>query len=228
MAREVTLPGGRVRVTMTPETSKIDLNRAPHALLRRLVQAVAPDLKIDPDRIADAIQDWRDRDANQRPLGAEDPAYARAGRPYGARDGAFVTIAELNQVLGMTSELYERLAPALTVYSGRRAIDPRNASRFVLRAVPGLGAERIDAYLADKVERQAAGLPSRPELLGASPYLVVLPTNVVDIVAAVSAGEGAVARREAIVRIAPRARHPFVVLSWRDVEATPRAAQNAP
>jgi len=228
VSHEIVLPGGGVSVSIRPETGKIDLNRAPPALLRGLVQSAAVNLQVDPDRIADAILDWRDRDSNPRARGAEDPAYARAGRPYGARDGPFVTVEELNQVLGMNAELYRRLAPALTVSSGRPAIDPGSASRLVLRAVPGLSLERIDAFLSDRVERRAAGLPPRPALLGISPYLAVLPSNVLSVSAVVTVGDGISVRRAARVRIAPRTRYPFVVLAWGDaVEATPTAAQNA-
>jgi len=228
VAHEVMLPGGGVRVSIQPETGRIDLNRAPRALLRGLLRSAAMDLRVDPDRLADAILDWRDRDSNPRAGGAEDPAYARAGRPYGARDGPFLTVEELNQVLGMNAELYRRLAPALTVYSGRPAIDPGSASRLVLRAVPGLSLERIDAFLSDRVERRAAGLPARPALLGVSPYLAVLPSNVLRISAVVTVGDGISVRRAAHVRIAPRTRHPYMVLAWGDaVERTPTAAQNA-
>jgi general secretion pathway protein K len=133
-----------VRVRIVDEMGKVDLNAADPPLLGALFRqaGAAPG---DADRIAGAIVDWRDPDSLLQPSGgAEDDDYAAAGRPYGANAAPFETIAEVEQVQGMTPALYARVAPFLTVYSGNGTPDPSYAAPEVLAAM-GLDAEGIVA-----------------------------------------------------------------------------------
>ncbi|MEL1266138.1 type II secretion system minor pseudopilin GspK [Pseudoxanthomonas putridarboris] len=153
--------GSEVQVRMVDETGKVDLNQADLALLARLLQAVGAPPE-SSERLAGAIVDWRDGDALSQPAGgAEDDDYAAAGRDYGAKDAPFETIAEVEQVLGMTPEIYARLAPYLTIYSGRAQPDPTFAQGPVLVAM-GLDAE---AWLAQRNAQDVAG---NPQLVGFS------------------------------------------------------------
>jgi general secretion pathway protein K len=47
--------------------------------------------------LVDAILDWRDEDDLHLVNGAEDPDYKAAGLPYGAKDGPFDSLEELQQ-----------------------------------------------------------------------------------------------------------------------------------
>lgn len=148
-----------VQVRIIDETGKVDLNQADVPLLSRLMQALGepPDAS---DALAAAIVDWRDADDLSQPVGgAEDGDYAAAGRPYGAKDAPFETIAELEQVLGMTPDLYARLEPFLTLYSGRGQPDATYAQGPVLVAM-GMDAT---AWLA---QREAAGAAGALQLVG--------------------------------------------------------------
>ena len=91
----------------------------------------------NPDTLlAAAVLDWRDPDLLTQPAGgAEDPDYAAAGLPYGAKDGEMESVAELEQVLGMTPGLYAKVEPYITVHSGRAAPDPAFAPAVVLNAM---------------------------------------------------------------------------------------------
>lgn len=151
--------GHDVQVRIIDETGKVDLNQADVPLLSRLMQALGepPDAS---DALAAAIVDWRDADDLGQPVGgAEDGDYAAAGRPYGAKDAPFETIAELEQVLGMTPDLYARLEPFLTLYSGRGQPDATYAQGPVLMAM-GMDAT---AWLA---QREAAGAAGALQLVG--------------------------------------------------------------
>ena len=131
--------GSEVELQIVDETGKVDLNQAGQPLLAALMQTQGVDQE-QAGRIAAAILDWRDADPlTQVSGGAEDPDYAAAGRPYGAKDAPFETVAEVEQVLGMTPELYARLEPYLTLYSGRGEPDPTYAQAPVLTAM-GLDA----------------------------------------------------------------------------------------
>ena len=57
--------------------------------------------------LVDAIVDFRDEDDLHCLQGAEDRDYADAGLPRGAKDAAFEAVEELQQVLGMTREIYD-------------------------------------------------------------------------------------------------------------------------
>ncbi len=151
--------GHDVQVRIIDETGKVDLDQADVPLLSRLMQALGepPDAS---DALAAAIVDWRDADDLGQPVGgAEDGDYAAAGRPYGAKDAPFETIAELEQVLGMTPDLYARLEPFLTLYSGRGQPDATYAQGPVLVAM-GMDAT---AWLA---QREAAGAAGALQLVG--------------------------------------------------------------
>lgn len=133
-----------VTVRIVDEMGKVDLNAAQSPLLAALFRqvGVAPG---DADRIAGAILDWRDPDSLiQVSGGAEDDDYAAAGRPYGAKDAPFESIAEVEQVLGMTPALYAKVEPFLTVFSGNDTPDASYAAPEVLAAM-GLDGNAIVA-----------------------------------------------------------------------------------
>jgi general secretion pathway protein K len=105
-----------VHISVRDEGSKIDLNQAPEALLAALFASVG----VDPGKaqsLADAIADYRDDDNLPRPRGAEEAEYRDAGLAWGPKNAPFQTVEELQQVLGMTPEIYGRVAPDLSVYS---------------------------------------------------------------------------------------------------------------
>src|SRR3546814_4962341 len=102
-----------VRIEVVDESGKVDLHAADVDLLARLFTVVGVDQATAGD-IAAAIADWRDADDLTQPQGgAEDPAYASAGLAWGAKDAQFDTVAEVEQVLGMTPAIYARVAPLL-------------------------------------------------------------------------------------------------------------------
>lgn len=131
-----------VTVRIVDEDGKVDLNQADVALLTGLMQAVGIE-RTRAERLAGAILDWRDPDPLTQPSGGgEDPDYASADLPYGAKDAEFESVGELLQVLGVTADDYARLAPHLTVYTGRARPEPAYASGPVLTAL-GMDGEGI-------------------------------------------------------------------------------------
>lgn len=132
-----------VEVKLIDENGKVDLNQADMTLLTELLRRFQVDQQ-QAARLTAAIMDWRDPDSLSQPAGGgEDVDYASAGLPYGAKDAEFESVAELEQVLGFTPELYARLAPHLTVYSGRARPDPAFASAEVLDAMGLDGAQLV-------------------------------------------------------------------------------------
>lgn len=126
----VTLDATEVVVEVTFENGRVDLNRAPEYM----ISATLASMGLDEDQalsLAAAIVDWRDADDNAEGVGAEKVEYQAAGRSYGPRNGAFETVGELQRVLGMTNEIFECLAPVVTVYSRNQLPEVYNASEAV-------------------------------------------------------------------------------------------------
>lgn len=114
LVRLVRIGGIPVEVRIDNESDRINLNSASLALLRALLieTAVPP---AQADRLAAAILDWRTSGANARPGGAKAPDYRAAGRAFGPPGSPFQSVDELADVLGITPDLFARLAPHLTV-----------------------------------------------------------------------------------------------------------------
>jgi general secretion pathway protein K len=114
VTREVRIGQTPVLVRIENENDRINLNTASNVLLRALIvqMGIAP---APANRLATAILDWRTSGGNARPNGAKAPEYRAAGLAYGPPGTPFQSVDELADVLGMTPELFERLAPHLTV-----------------------------------------------------------------------------------------------------------------
>jgi general secretion pathway protein K len=133
----------KIEVSLLDENGKIDLNQADMPLLASLFQKVGGVEQEQASQLAAAVLDWRDPDVLTQPEGgAEDGDYAAAERHYGAKDAPFESVAELEQVLGMTPEVFAKVAPDLTVFSGRTRPDPAFASAGVLQAM-GIDPESV-------------------------------------------------------------------------------------
>lgn len=170
--------------------------------------------------LTQAILDWRDPDKIRRLRGAEDDDYAAAGMAYGARDGLFETIEELQQVRGMTEGLYQRLSPDVTVDCLAAGIDPLAASPAVLAALPGLTPPALEAFL--RARREAAVGDKEvviPTALLGSKFVEASLGDVFSIEATVDSPSGNRVAWQAVVWLTGDPTRSFVVRSWRRVPA---------
>ncbi|MGA7980476.1 MAG: type II secretion system protein GspK, partial [Chromatiaceae bacterium] len=148
--------GETMEIAVSNEGSRIDLNQAPRELLVGLFTAAqVPDDEVNA--LADAVIDWRDPDDLRSADGAEDSDYEAAGRPYGAKDGPFDSVEELQQVLGFTHQLYRVLEPALTVATGSAQVVQDLASPLVIAALQGISEE--EARDRQQEQHAAEGVP---------------------------------------------------------------------
>jgi general secretion pathway protein K len=213
-----------VSVSAVDESSRIDLNVAPDALLKSMLVAQG----IEDDRaaqLADAIADWRDPDDFKRPNGAEEADYRAAGLKYGPSNGPFETIAEVGRVLGMTSELYARVAPIVTVYSRQPGINPATASRDVLLSLPNATPESVDAFIVQRTAALAAKQPL-PPFPPAQAYFSN-NINVWRIRADAWLPDGVIFAREAVLRPSNDPARPIIALAWLEPQRAPAAAAPA-
>jgi general secretion pathway protein K len=201
-------------VLAVDETSKIDLNYANDALLRGLVTEVGGLDDQTAARVVDAILDWRDADDAKRPNGAEGDDYRAAGLKYGPSNAPFETVGELARVLGVTPDLYRRLAESLTVYSRQPGINSITASRNVLLALPGVSADVVDQYLEQRRLAIENKLPPPP--FAAAAAFGSGPVPVWRIHAEAKLSDGVTFVREAVVRPVNDIRRPLVALAWTE------------
>ena len=149
--------GAELEIRILDESGKVELNQADAVLLAALMQAVGTE-RGKAEQVAAAIIDWRDSDPlTQVNGGAEDPEYASAGLSYGAKDAMFESVAEVQQVLGMTPELFATLQPYLTVHGGSHPPNATYAPGPVLTAM-GLDAATLLAQRALPAGADAAQL----------------------------------------------------------------------
>lgn len=210
---------GHVRISIQDESARVDLNKAPHELLTGLLAELGVDAAPRAE-LADRILDWRDADSLRRLHGAEDADYRAADLGYGAKDAPFDALEELLLLPGMTPRLYDRLAPWLTVHSAQSGIDPALAPPAVVRALPGMTAERADAYLATRDALLSAGqAPPLPDFIEPR-YLTAARGLVYTLRAEAVSARGGNAAVEATIRLQrAHANAPFAILRWRETDS---------
>jgi general secretion pathway protein K len=103
--------------------------------------------------LLDALLDWRDADDEPRPQGAEKKQYRQAGLTYQPSNQVFQALEELQLVLGFTTDIYERLQPWVTIYSGQAELNTRLAPPELLQIVgDSLQEQNIhDVYLDQRL-----------------------------------------------------------------------------
>jgi len=144
--------GVDMTVAVQDEDGKFDLNETDGEDLLPLFQSVGLDSRT-ASVITDRIVEWRTEpgsDDAHTLHGGTDQDYAAAGRSWRPRHGDFQTVSELNLVLGMTPQLFEKVRSALTVYSRNDSPDPNLAPRVVLTALNPGNPGQVDKIMAQR------------------------------------------------------------------------------
>lgn len=208
----------RVRIRVRDEDGKIDINAAAPALLQGLFLAAGLE-EAQASGLAARVVDFRDEDSDLNPSGAEDPDYEAAGRFEGAADRPFRNVDELRDVLGISDAVYARVRPQLTIYSDAEGVDPLRASEAVLKALPGMTPEALEAILSLPTtpadDDPMLALP--PELtLPFEDYLLPSRELIFEIQAVGESAGGGRFIREAIVALdGGQDDLPFTIYSWQ-------------
>ncbi|MDB5394601.1 MAG: hypothetical protein JWM91_2107 [Rhodospirillales bacterium] len=204
--------GGQVLVSIQDEGGKIDLNAAPDGLLRSLFVSVgvAPEVA---STLVDRIRDFTDREHIRRSNGAEDEDYRLAGVGYDLKHAPLDSVAELEQVLGMTHELFRRVEPFVTVYTGLDGINPLTASREVLAAAARSAAQSQSEFKGQQATPIHTASPVT-DLGSGVPGAAQAPA--VTIRAEAWTPAGGVFGREAVVLLTEQPfAMPFAIREWR-------------
>ena len=136
--------GQPIAVSIRDATGLIDLNAASAGLLTKLIASADVD-EAAQQRIVDAILDWRDADEFNHLYGAEDDDYRAAGLSWSARDGDFASVDELQYVMGMSRNVFDSVAPYLTVYAGTAGVNLEFAPPALITVLTGQEIEVVEA-----------------------------------------------------------------------------------
>ena len=193
----------RVRVRITDVSGLVDLNAATPGVLAALLRAAG-----DPAPAAAALAA-----AIQQRRTPPPPAGLTGARVDRDRQGPFITCDALLALPGMDAALYARIAPALTLWSGRNRPDPAYAPALALATLPGLDRARAEAYVqARRATPAGAPLPGAvaPPTAGSS--------GVVAIDAEATRADGTQASVHATVRLLAGAiaNRTYAVLRWQE------------
>jgi general secretion pathway protein K len=222
--REVTidLSTGSVRAHFSDEGGRIDVGKAPAAVLTSVLRFVGASQQ-DAEAVAQWIVEWRARNNGQ----SADP---NAGLPSGGRRAnagpatrsakkpdeqqPFADLRDLAQVPGMAPEWLAAMAPLTTVF-GSETVNPLTASARVIAALPGVTNVQLQAFLAARSSN-----PADAERLAAmfgpgQSYLAAKAQRVVAVELAAALPDGYPAAAHAIIVVLPQDSQPYRVLVWK-------------
>jgi general secretion pathway protein K len=104
-------------------------------LARRQLERLLNSAEIDP-ALAGAVVDWLDPDTELRfPTGGEDVVYTSQDPPYRTANSMITSTSELMAISGFDRELYQRLAPYITVLPRGTKLNVNTASDVVLASL---------------------------------------------------------------------------------------------
>jgi Type II secretion system (T2SS), protein K len=113
----------QLSLSVVDQDMLLDLNGAPSQMIIDVLSAIGIS-DADSRTLAAQIVDYRDSDDRSQPLyGAERIEYQRSGLAWGPRNDYFADPEEFAQLPGVTAALHKTLAPLITIYNGRAAID---------------------------------------------------------------------------------------------------------
>lgn len=165
MPDSVTLDDAAYRVTLTDLGTRLNVNKAVEADLRRLFVGERIDAAL-ADALAQTIMDWRDPDDFCRARGAEKDDYIKAGLAELPRNAPFESMEELLDVRGMSPAIFARIRGDLTLL-GSGQINVNAAPRAVLMSLPGM--TDLGAQIIARAQQSRRRITNMQELLDLLP-----------------------------------------------------------
>lgn len=211
-----------IEVRIHDDSGKIDINAPNPERLSALFTARGLELE-QAEALAASIVDWIDPDDLAQPNGAEIDDYEALGLPYGPKNAPFDTVSELQQVLGMNYELYSRIEPSLTIYSGRS--DP-NIGFADVPTLMAAGCTEEQATLIVQLRQSIPpGDPAANEIPGCDGVTPIVAGGgglTYSVESRAKLPNGASTTLDATIRMGGvnAAGRPYVILRWRDGESS--------
>jgi len=160
--------------------------------------------------------DWADADEIERANGAELPAYESLGFESGPANRPFLMIEEILQVIGMPWDLFQKIEPALTVFSDTGMPDIAFAPLEALLALPDMTEEDAVSFIEERQSQDpssgaGASLPNGQVAMARGRGLTY------SVLAKATLPNGIWDQVEATIRLGGTAQGlPYKVLRWRE------------
>ena len=162
-----------VEISVSSLGARLNLNRATEQELLNFLIAMEIDYSA-AEELSQTIMDWRDTDENYRARGAERQYYLDEDMLNLPRNNLFESVGELRYVAGMTEEIFEEIAPYLTVW-GTGRINVNTAELPVLMSFTGMTEATVSVILS---LRDGGGrIPNRNALTSMLGDAVTVPAN---------------------------------------------------
>jgi general secretion pathway protein K len=206
----VNLTTGSARVRLNDEGGRIDIGKAPAAVLAALLQSVgAPQA---------AAKDVAQRIVEQRyPRKAAHPdAMLRSTsippKPPGTGQ-PFSDVRQLLLIPGMAPEWIAAIEPLTTVFGGE-TINPLTAPRGVIAALPGVDKDQVEAFVRAR-RSSPADVDRLSRMVGAAQqYLAARPPRVASVELMAELVDGYAAAARSVIVVLPQDSQPYRVLVW--------------
>jgi type II secretory pathway component PulK len=209
LERTVALSTGTVNVRLSDEGGRIDIAKAPPEVLAAMLRSAgAP--PATADSVARAIIEQRGNAPRSGPAARRPPVLATTHEQ---------ALSNIGQIAGMRAQWLAAIAPLTTIY-GSETVNPLTAPRGVIAALPGVDANRLEAFLA---ERRVA-LPDANRLaqvLGpAQNYVSAKPQRIAAVELRATLTESrsnTIAGARAVIAVLPQDSEPYRVLMFTPV-----------
>jgi general secretion pathway protein K len=183
-------PNITATIAIQDQGGLVDLNTASPVLVGKMLSGLGIDAA-RADGIINALQDFRDPDAQSLASGLEPDVYP--GKAYGPKNAPFDVVEEIDQIPEIDDAAFRKLLPLVTVSSQQTGIDLAKAPASLLNA---LGAEdndttRLAAYSSPSPAKNFA----------------------VDVMVRLS--NGTRYHRHALISVLRQPDRPFAILAWQ-------------
>ena len=212
LERTVALSTGTVNVRLNDEGGRIDIAKAPAEVLAAMLRSAgAP--PATADGVAKTIVEQRGNAPRSGPAARRPPVLATTHEQ---------ALSNIGQIAGMRAQWLAAIAPLTTIY-GSETVNPLTAPRGVIAALPGVDANRLEAFLA---ERRVA-LPDANRLaqvLGpAQNFVSPKPQRIAAVELRATLTESrnnTIAGARAVIAVLPQDSEPYRVLMFTPVRTT--------
>lgn len=142
VAHTLSFAGAELTITIRDANGLVDLNKSDEKLLRALFQTFTRS-NIKATQYTDIILKARDAATGAEAQNKAD-AFANLNQNTFGGQLAFIDVWQLARMRGIPKDLFNRMAPYLTVYSRDGTINPVAAPPMVLAAIPDLNRADIE------------------------------------------------------------------------------------
>jgi general secretion pathway protein K len=209
LERTVALSTGAVNVRLNDEGGRIDIAKAPAELLAAMLRSAgAP--PATAESVAKTIIEQRGNPPRSGPAAQRPPVLATTHQQ---------ALSNIGQIAGMRAQWLAAIAPLTTIY-GSETVNPLTAPRGVIAALPGVDANRLEAFLAERRVAPSDGNRLAQMLGPAQTYVSAKPQRIATVELRATLTESRnnnIASACAVIAVLPQDGEPYRVLMFTPV-----------